>query len=98
MSNGGPRTGIHQEQGEAVPEDHEQPPGMNFSVPNVARMFDYYLGGKDNHAADREAARLVLGNAPDIPLATLENREFVKRAVSFLAEEAGIMQFVDIGP
>jgi S-adenosyl methyltransferase len=98
MSNGGPRTGIHQEQGEAVPEDHEQPPGMNFSVPNVARMFDYYLGGKDNHAADREAARLVLGNAPDIPLAALENREFVKRAVSFLAEEAGITQFVDIGP
>ncbi len=43
MSNGGPRTGIHQEQGEAMPEDHELPPGPDFSAPNVARMFDYYL-------------------------------------------------------
>jgi hypothetical protein len=98
MSNGGPRTGIHQEQGEAMPEDHELPLGPDFSAPNVARMFDYYLGGKENHAADRDAARLVLGAAPDVPLAALENREFVKRAVSFLTEEAGITQFVDIGP
>ena len=55
-------------------------------------------GGKDNYAADREAARLVLGAAPDVPLAALENREFLKRAMQYLAAERGISQFVDIGP
>lgn len=97
MINGGPRTSVHQEQGESMSEGRELP-GLDLSVPNVARMFDYYLGGKENHAADREAARLVLEMAPDVPLAALENRELLKRAVSFLTEKAGITQFVDIGP
>src|ERR1700688_1144740 len=61
-------------------------------------MWDYYLGGNENTGADREAARLVLGAAPDVPLAALENREFLKRAVHYLAAERGISQFVDIGP
>jgi hypothetical protein len=61
-------------------------------------MYDYYLGGKDNYPADREAARRVLGAAPDIPLAALENREFLKRVMQYLAQERGIGQFVDIGP
>jgi hypothetical protein len=64
----------------------------------VARIYDYYLGGKDNYAPDREVARLVLRAAPDIPLAALENREFLKRAIQFLVCEAGIGQFIDIGP
>jgi hypothetical protein len=55
-------------------------------------------GGKDNYAADREAARLVLGAAPDVPLAALENREFLRRVMQYLAAERGISQFVDIGP
>src|ERR1019366_4607394 len=46
----------------------------------------------------REAARGVLGSAPDVPLAALENREFLKRAVLFLTREKNISQFVDIGP
>ena len=78
--------------------DHAVPREVDFITPNVARIFDYYLGGKDNYAADREAARLVLGAAPDVPLAALENREFLKRAIPFLVAEHGISQFVDIGP
>ncbi len=68
------------------------------SQPNVARIYDYYLGGKNNYPQDREAARTVLGTVPDVPLAALENREFLRRAIRFLAEEAGIRQFLDIGP
>lgn len=98
MSNGGPRTGVYEEQGRAMTDNHDTPQELDVSTPNVARIYDYYLGGKDNYAADREAARLVLGAAPDIPLAALENREFLKHAVSFLTQEAGIKQFVDIGP
>lgn len=79
-----------QEQGRAGATD--------IAAPNVARMWDYYLGGKDNLPADREAARIVLGAAPDVPLAALENREFLKHAVRFLVEGAGITQFIDIGP
>ena len=68
------------------------------TIPNAARMWDYYLGGTDHSEADRDAARIVLGAAPDVPLAALENREFLKHAVRFLTEEAHISQFVDIGP
>jgi hypothetical protein len=92
MSNGGPPTRKYGERG--GPEAG----AIDFSTPNVARMYDYYLGGKDNYPVDREAARLVLNAAPDIPLAALENREFLGRAVNFLTCEAGISQFVDIGP
>src|SRR5260370_35254016 len=73
-------------------------PGVDPAGPNVAGMWDYYLGGNENTDADREAARLVLGAAPDVPLAALENREFLKHAVRFLAAESGISQFIDIGP
>ena len=73
-------------------------PGVDQAIPNVAGMWDYYLGGNENTDADREAARLVLGAAPDVPLAALENREFLKHAVRFLAAESGICQFIDIGP
>jgi hypothetical protein len=81
-----------------VPDKVEQTPGVDMTIPNVARMWDYYLGGNENSEADREAARLVLGAAPDVPLAALENREFLKHAVRFLAVECNISQFIDIGP
>ena len=68
------------------------------SPPNVARIYDYYLGGTNNYPQDREAARKVLGTVPDVPLAALENREFLRRAIRYLTEEAGIRQFLDIGP
>jgi hypothetical protein len=67
--------------------------------PNVARMYDYMLGGKDNFPADREAARRtfhVLGE--DVVRGTVQqNRRFLGRAVRYLAREAGIRQFLDIG-
>ena len=61
-------------------------------------MFDYYVGGKDNFAADRDAARMVLAAAPDVPLAAREHRAFVIRAIHFLVARARIAQFIDIGP
>ena len=81
-----------------MPGKAERTPGADMEIPNVARMWDYYLGGSENSEADPDAARLVLGAAPDLPLAALENREFLKHAVRFLASESGISQFIDIGP
>lgn len=99
MSNGGGlHAAVREERGKAVPDRGEEAHTIDVTTPSVARMYDYYLGGKDNYAADREAARLVLRAAPDVPLAALENREFLKRAVHYLAAERGISQFVDIGP
>ncbi|MEV4108012.1 SAM-dependent methyltransferase [Nonomuraea sp. NPDC049695] len=76
------------------------PAGINPNVPSVARMYDYYLGGRDNFAADREAAEKMMeigrrmGNdAREIALA---NRAFIGHAVRMLAE-AGVRQFIDIG-
>lgn len=60
-------------------------------------MYDYYLGGKDNFAADREAAERVLAHYPAVRTTARENRAFLRRAVTYLAGEAGIRQFLDIG-
>ncbi|MCT9932927.1 SAM-dependent methyltransferase [Planotetraspora sp. A-T 1434] len=65
--------------------------------PNVARMYDYYLGGKDHYAADRACAEEVIRHAPQARDIALANRAFLGRAVRFLAGEAGIGQFLDIG-
>jgi SAM-dependent methyltransferase len=69
---------------------------MNDAVPNVARMYDYYLGGTEAHAVDRDAAEKVLAAAPHVRAAVLENRGFLERAVAFLAAR-GIDQFLDLG-
>jgi SAM-dependent methyltransferase len=66
--------------------------------PNVARLYDYVLGGKDHFAADRAAAHKIVSVYPIAPLTTKESRAFVGRAVRFLAGEAGIRQFIDVGP
>jgi hypothetical protein len=60
-------------------------------------MYDYYLGGKDNFAVDREAAEKVLANFPAMRITARENRAFLRRVVTYLAGEAGIRQFLDIG-
>jgi hypothetical protein len=65
-------------------------------TPNEARIIDYLLGGKDNFAADREAAEQAVTLAPELPMMALESRKFLGRAVRFLADE-GIRQFIDIG-
>ncbi len=79
-------------------DTNDLPSDPNVNTPNVARVYDYYLGGKHNAEADREAARKVIGLAPDIPMAALENRAFLQRAARFLVQEAGISQYLDIGP
>lgn len=65
--------------------------------PHPARMYDAYLGGKDNYAADREAVRQILRNWPEVPAMARANRAAMQRMVRFLAGEAGIRQFLDIG-
>jgi hypothetical protein len=73
------------------------PFGIDTRVPTTARMYDYWLGGKDNFTADRVAALAVSEVAPEAPLIAVENRKFLRRAVRYLAAEAGIAQFLDIG-
>jgi hypothetical protein len=67
------------------------------SVAHQARMYDYLLGGKDNYAADREAAQAWRQIDPDIVFGARANRAFLGRAVRYLTAQAGIRQFLDIG-
>jgi hypothetical protein len=78
-------------------EARDLPPAFNPAVPNVARIYDFLLGGKDNYAADRDAAQRLLDAVPGAGRAARDNRRFLGRAVWFLAREAGIRQFLDIG-
>ncbi len=77
----------------------ESPPKAPFdvTVPNVARIYDYLLGGKDNFQADRDAAGELYKLLPGVAQACTQNREFLRRAVRYLAGQAGIGQFIDIG-
>jgi S-adenosyl methyltransferase len=70
--------------------------GLDVTKPNIARVYDYLLGGKDNYAADREEAERLLRVYPPLPRLALENRLFLRRAVTWLAQQ-GIRQFLDIG-
>ena len=63
--------------------------GIDTSTPNVARIYDYILGGKDNFAADRESGDALAQVYPGIRTAALENRFFLLRAVRFLAASGG---------
>jgi S-adenosyl methyltransferase len=71
--------------------------GVDASVANPARVYDYLLGGKDNFPADRELAEQVIAIAPTAREVTRQNRAFLRRAVRFLAAEAGVRQFLDVG-
>src|ERR1700761_6621792 len=73
------------------------PPEIDVTKPHPARMYDYFLGGKDNFAADRATAAQVLDSWGSVRTAVRENRAFLGRAVRYLAEEAGITQFLDLG-
>ncbi|WP_228642397.1 SAM-dependent methyltransferase [Microtetraspora sp. AC03309] len=77
-------------------KDHA-PSDIDTSRPNVARVYDYMLGGKDNFAADRQVAEMTLRIASDARQLARFNREFIRRVVHYLAGEAGIRQFLDIG-
>ena len=74
-----------------------EPAEIDTSVAHPARVYDYWLGGKDNFAADREAGDRVLAVTPGLRERVLANRAFLVRAVRYLAAEAGIRQFLDIG-
>jgi O-methyltransferase involved in polyketide biosynthesis len=65
-------------------------------VPSIARVYDYFLGGKDNFAADRELAEQMIGFAPLVPAITRENRQFLARAATWAAEQ-GVSQLFDLG-
>jgi len=72
-------------------------PEIDTARPHGARMYDYFLGGKDHFEADRRTAAELLHVVPTIRAAARENRAFLGRVVRYLVAEAGIRQFLDIG-
>ena len=77
--------------------DDWAPRGIDTETPSVARMYDYYLGGKDHFSSDRAAADKVIAALPDVPALAQANRAFLQRTVHYLASECGIDQFIDMG-
>jgi O-methyltransferase involved in polyketide biosynthesis len=80
-----------------VPERAGEPPSFDTGIAHSARVYDYWLGGKDNYQADRDAGDLVMESVPNVRDGARANRAFLRRAVQYLAGEAGIRQFLDIG-
>jgi len=72
-------------------------PELDTSRPHMARIYDYFLDGQNHFAADRETADEILAANPAIRVTARENRAFLGRAVRYLAAEAGVRQFLDIG-
>jgi S-adenosyl methyltransferase len=109
--NGDYRCGIRARKGTPVTTDGtpaaaQQPadtispqerPAFDTSVAHIARVYDYWLGGKDNYAADREAGDAVIETYPYVVAGVRANRAYLARVVRYLAGEAGIRQFLDIG-
>ena len=77
--------------------DETAPAGVDITKPGIARVYDFMLGGKDNFAVDRMAGERALQITPDGPEAARAARAFLRRVVRFLAAEAGIRQFLDLG-
>ncbi|MBR7838560.1 SAM-dependent methyltransferase [Actinospica durhamensis] len=73
------------------------PTADDLALPSTARIYDYLLGGHENYKVDRQAAKDMVATVPDSPTAVRSNRAFLYRAVRFLAGEAGVTQFLDIG-
>jgi hypothetical protein len=82
---------------EPAPEVDGTEAGFDTSKANPARVWDYWLGGKDNFAADRDAARKVIEIMPSMPLIARSARRFLAWAVRDLTAERGIRQFLDLG-
>ncbi|KAA6212489.1 SAM-dependent methyltransferase [Streptomyces albofaciens JCM 4342] len=70
---------------------------IDVTIPSVARMYDYYLGGKDNYAVDRAACEELDQVVPSTRALAVNNRRFLRRVVRWLAEEQGVRQFIDHG-
>ena len=77
--------------------DPAVPPGVDPTKPSPARLYDYYLGGHNNFAADRKAAEALRQSLPALSDAAWANRGFHQRAAGWLATEARLRQFIDIG-
>jgi hypothetical protein len=75
----------------------QERPAFDTSVAHIARVYDYWLGGKDNYAADRKAGDAVIETYPYVAAGVRANRAFLARVMRYLAGEAGIRQFLDIG-
>ena len=69
---------------------------LDVTKPNIARMYDYWLGGKDNFEADREAAEAIRQRRPNIAEQALDNKRFQTRAITYVAGQ-GVRQFLDVG-
>ncbi|RKF29445.1 SAM-dependent methyltransferase [Micromonospora globbae] len=78
--------------GEEIP-----PSGVDASIPHSARVYDWWLGGKDNFAADRAMGAALIQAIPTLRTMAKENRSFVHRVARYLVGEAGVRQFLDIG-
>ena len=83
--------------GSPTPGQPTAPPELNTSVPHSARIWNYWLGGKDNYPVDRAAGDQYREVFPEIVDIARASRQFLTRAVSYLAGEAGVRQFLDIG-
>jgi SAM-dependent methyltransferase len=74
-----------------------EPAGFNPGEPNVARVWNYLLGGKDHYPADRAEAELLLMIEPRLPILARASRMFLNQAVHWLARRCGVRQFLDLG-
>jgi len=84
-------------QSEQSPSGEVAPPGVNINVPHSARIYDYWLGGKDNFAVDRAVGEAMVKAIPGMRHMAGENRKFVHRVARDLVDKEGIRQFLDIG-
>jgi S-adenosyl methyltransferase len=80
----------------AAPQKPEAPT-FDTSVAHIARVYNYWLGGKENYAADRAAGDRTIAEFPGIVVSARANRAFLRRAVRFLVADAGVRQFLDVG-
>jgi hypothetical protein len=71
--------------------------GIDTTVSHVARIWNYWLGGRDNYPVDREVGDQIVKLLPDVPVLARASRAFLTRSVKYLAGEAGVRQFLDIG-
>jgi hypothetical protein len=85
------------QEGESMDLGEEALAEIDVTRPNVARVYNYLIGGKDHYAADRAAGDALLAQEPDARLVGREHRAFLGRAVRYMTAEAGVRQFVDVG-
>jgi hypothetical protein len=77
--------------------EHAPPSGLDTTVPHAARVYDWWLGGKDNFAVDRAVGAAMIEAIPTLRTMAAENRRFVHRVTRYLVTHAGVRQFLDVG-